>query len=63
MTNDEMIRWADLEVGDPRLDALIWIVRMEERARVWGEVKSKAQVELNAALLSGYPGAKKNEVS
>ena len=55
MTNDEMIRWAGLE-KDEKLEALIWIARNEERARMMKWLRDLAQMEMDVALLSSYPG-------
>ena len=60
MTNDEMIRWAGVKSEDEAgLDALIWIARQEESARVWKQIRDMAQMKIDAALLSSYPGGLK----
>jgi len=60
MTNDEMIRWAKVKLDDAAgLDALIWIARQEESARVWKQIRDMAQMKMDAALLSSYPGGLK----
>lgn len=64
MTDDEMIKWAQIPgcPGDinavahfEALKRLIWIARTEERTSNWGRIARMAQQEHDAASLSSYP--------
>ena len=64
MTNEEMVKWAQLEqasdfvwhANKENLDALIWIAKMEGKKEIASQVTMTVRQVVDAGLLSSYPG-------
>ena len=59
MTNDELIKWAQLE-GKPEiraeLDALIWIAQKKARMEVWEMISKATKQNHDMESCESYPG-------
>jgi hypothetical protein len=63
MTNDELIKWAELK-DKPELreqfDRLIWISKLDARKEVWKQLGEQPRMAMDFGLLSSHPGGLKN---